>query len=83
MTDPTTLDADYTLDEVAEALRVSTRWIRDRIRAGKEGKGAVVEHIRRGHMIRFTAEQVEKLRCLGAVEPTAGEQVTTGRKKSA
>jgi len=83
MTDPTTLDADYTLEEVAEALRVSKRWIRDRIRAGKEGKGPVVEHIRRGHMIRFTADQVEKLRTFGAVQPIAGEQVTTGHKKSA
>lgn len=83
MTEPTTLEADYTLDEVAEALRVSTRWIRDRIRAGKDGNGPVVEHIRRGHMIRFTGDQVEKLRTLGVVEPVAGEQVTTGRKKSA
>lgn len=83
MTDPVTLNTDYTLEEVAEALRVSTRWIRDRIRAGKEGKGPIVEHIRRGHMIRFTGDQVEKLRTLGVVQSVVGEQVTTGRKKSA
>lgn len=77
----TPLDQDYTLEEVADALRMSTRWIRDRIRDGNEGKGPVVEHTRRGHKIRFTAEQVEKLRTAHVQAPALSEPITTGRKK--
>ena len=78
----TPLPKDRTLEEVAEALGMSTRWIRDRIREGKEGKGPAVEHIRYGHKIRFTAEQVEKLRASHVEQaPIAEQPVTTGRKK--
>lgn len=77
------LDQDYTLEEVARALRMSTRWIRDRIREGNEGTGPVVEHERRGHKIRFTAAQVEKLRTAHTHAPRPEEPVTTGRKKKA
>lgn len=76
MTEPTPLTKDYTLDEVAEALRMSTRWVRDRI------KHDGAEHTRRGHKIVFTAEQVEKLRASHAKAPVE-QSITTGRKKSA
>lgn len=71
-----TLDPDYTLDEVAEALGMSTRWIRDRIRL--DG----VEHMRFGRTIRFTAEQVDKLRAAHVRQPQP-ESITTGHKKRA
>lgn len=81
MSDPTPLNRDYTLEEVATAIRMSTRWIRDQIKAGENGEGPVVEHTRRGHKIRFTAEQVEKLRAAHAKAPVIDLPVTTGRKK--
>ena len=67
------LDKDYTLAETAAALRVSTRWVRERLKEG-------VEHTRRGHKIMFTAAQVEALRMLGR-KSAASESITTGRKK--
>ena len=70
----TPIDRDYTLDEVAEALRMSTRWVRDRIRHD----GA--QHVRRGHKILFTAEQVEALRTQHIKAPVV-EAVTTGKKR--
>lgn len=69
-----TLDPDYTLREVADALRVSERWVRDRIRLD----GA--EHQRKGHKITFSAEQVEKLRAAHTKAPVE-QSITTGRKK--
>lgn len=72
---PMPLEEDYTLEEVAAALRMSTRWVRDRIKDG-------AEHTRRGHKIMFTAEQVESLRASDARVPAA-ESITTGRKKRA
>lgn len=71
-----TLSRDYTLDEVAEALGMSTRWVRDRVNLD----GA--EHIRYGHKIRFTAKQVDDLRAAHVKSPAAGS-ITTGRKKRA
>lgn len=68
------LAKDFTLDEVAEALGMSERWVRDRIK--KDG----AEHIRYGHKIRFTAAQVEKLRATHTKKPVKGS-VTTGKKK--
>ncbi|WP_107768494.1 hypothetical protein [Nocardioides terrigena] len=84
----TTPETDYTLAETAEALKVSTRWIRDRIKAGADPENAdapFVEHIRRGNKIMFTSEQVEKLRhsdTQAAPVPVV-ESITTGRKKRA
>lgn len=79
-----TLEPDYSLEEVAEAIGMSTRWIRDRIRDGKEDKGPAVEHIRYGHKIRFTEAQVDKLRETHTKAPApVVESVTTGRKKKA
>lgn len=70
-----TLDPDYSLEEVAEAIGMSTRWVRDRCKDG-------AEHLRYGHKIRFTEGQVEKLRADHTKLPTAAG-VTTGRKKKA
>lgn len=71
---PMDLTPDYTLNEVAEALRMSPRWLRERIRV--DG----VEHQRKGHKITFTAEQVEKLRAAHTQAPVQ-QPVTTGRKR--
>ena len=68
------LPQDYSLEEVATALGMSPRWVRDRIRLDN------AEHQRYGHKIRFTAEQVEKLRAAHTTA-TVVEPVTTGRKK--
>lgn len=67
----TELEQDFTLDEVATALRMSTRWVRDRIRL--DG----VEYIRRGRGIYFTAAQVAALRAMH-IRSLAQEPVTTG-----
>ena len=68
------LEPDYTLQEVADALRMSTRWVRDQIKAG-------AECTRRGRKIRFTRAQVEKLRA-SYVQTLVNEPVTTGRKRT-
>lgn len=73
-TSPPSLPSDYTLEEVAEALGMSTRWVRDRIRLD----GAA--HQRYGHKIRFTPKQVEALRARHTTTPVE-QSVTTGRKK--
>ena len=75
-----TLDPDFSLEEVSAALGMSTRWIRDRIKEG-------AEHIRYGHKIRFTAEQVEQLRA-GHIrnerpEVLGKQSITTGRRRRA
>ena len=77
MSTPNTLPVDYTLDEVSVSLRMSTRWIRDKVKVRPD------LHTRRGHKILFTAEQVEKLRTLSDAKPVVEEPVTTGRKKRA
>lgn len=67
------LEKDFGLLEVAEALGMSERWVRQQVK-----DGAV--HNRYGHKIRFTREQVELLKASftkGAVE----QSITTGRKK--
>lgn len=69
-----TLPTDYTLEQVADSLQMSPRWVRDRVREG-------AEHIRYGRKIRFTAEQVDKLRA-GRVQNAIPQSVTTGRKRS-
>jgi hypothetical protein len=82
----TTPETDYTLTETAKALKVSTRWIRDRIKAGADpdSDSPFVEHIRRGNKIMFTTEQVEKLRHSDAqTPPVVVESITTGRKRRA
>lgn len=82
MSEPATeLTPDYTLEEVARALGMSTRWVRDRIKAGERGDQSYVEHIRRGHKIRFTADQVEKLRTADT-KAAPVQSITTGTKKA-
>lgn len=78
---PTPLPHDYSLEDVATALGMSTRWVRDRIKDGEAGKGPVVEHTRRGHKIKFTAEQAEKLRVAHTVAAPVVESITTGPAK--
>lgn len=68
-----TLEPDYTMVEVADALGMSERWVRARVADG-------AEHQRYGHKIRFTEDQVEKLCADHAKSPTS-QSITTGRKK--
>lgn len=79
------LTKDYGLKEVAQALGMSERWVRDRIKEGQEGEGPAIEHIRYGESknakIRFTAEQVEKLRGQFTKAAPLPQSITTGRKK--
>lgn len=76
------LPKDYTLGEVAEALRMSERWVRDRIKEGKNNKGPAIPHERRGHKIVFTAEQVETFRRAFTADAEPVGSITTGRKKA-
>lgn len=70
-----TLDKDYSLGEVAEALGMSERWVRQRVAEG-------AEHLRYGHKIKFTAAQVDKLRAAHISQPVT-QSLTTGRKRRA
>jgi hypothetical protein len=72
-----TLDPDYTIIEVAEALGMSERWLRGKIKTDK------LEHQEYGHKIKFTAEQVQAIRDRYKKRPAPVEQITTGKKKSA
>lgn len=69
-----TLSTDYTLADVAEALQMSERWVRDRVREG-------AEHIRYGRKIRFTPDQVDKLRAQHTHSPVEAS-ITTGKKRA-
>lgn len=79
------LEPDFTVAEVAEALRMSQRWVRDQYRL----HGAA--HQRYGRVVRFTADQVEQLRerCSAGKAAAASEgapaptRVTTGPTKFA
>ena len=72
----TPLEDDYTLSEVAAAIKMSERWLRNQIAAG------AIECNRYGHKIRFTAAQVAQLRTDHAA-PVAPTSITTGRRKTA
>lgn len=78
-----TLEPEYNLTEIAEALRMSTRWVRDRIKAGKEGTGPFIEHQRNGKKITMTATQVDKLRAVHTQAAPVEQSITTGRRKRA
>jgi hypothetical protein len=67
---------DLTLNEAADVIRMSERWLRQQIKDG------LVECERRGHKIFFTPSQVEKLRHSFTVRPAA-QSITTGRKRKA
>lgn len=68
------LARDFSLAEVADALGMSERWVRTRVKEG-------AEHQRYGHKIRFTAEQVDRLRARHTKQPVA-QSITTGRKRA-
>ena len=68
-----TLEPDYSLADVANALGMSERWVRARLKEG-------AEHQRYGHKIRFTPAQVEALRASHTSQP-APQSITTGRKR--
>lgn len=68
-----TLEPDYSLEEVAEALGMSPKWVRRQVQGG-------AEHQRYGHKIRFTEAQVDRLRATHTKQPVA-QGVTTGRKR--
>ncbi len=70
-----TLPRDWTLEEVAEALRMSTRWLRDRLKSDQ------LEHQKYGHKILFTDEQVAAIRAWHAAQPI--EQSVTTRRRTA
>lgn len=72
------LERDYSLTEIAEAVGMSTRWVRDRCNIDK------VAHIRYGNKIRMTADQVKELRAAYTKEPEpeVEQSITTGRKKA-
>lgn len=65
------LTEDFDLTQVAKALKMSERWVRQQV-----ANGAV--HMRYGHKIRFTAEQVEMLRASCTKKPVEAS-ITTGR----
>lgn len=69
------LDVDYTLLEVADALGMSTRWLRGKIKADK------LEHQGYGHKIKFTAGQVDAIRARYKKQPIE-QSITTGKKRS-
>jgi hypothetical protein len=74
----TGLEKDYDLEQIANAVGMSTRWVRERVKAG-------AEHQRYGRKIKMTDAQVAKLRAshTQATEPEVVESVTTGRKRRA
>ena len=71
------LARNYDLDEIAAAVGMSARWVRQRCKEG-------AEHQRMGHKIKMTARQIEKLREAHTVSPVT-QSITTGRgrRKSA
>ena len=77
-----TLEPEYNLDEAASEIRMSSRWLRGRIKAGERGEGPFIEHQRYGHKYSFTESQIEKLRAQFTQAPVV-QSVTTGRKKKA
>lgn len=68
------VQSDYTLAETASILRVSTRWVRDAVKAHG------VEHQRYGRKYTFTAVQIDALRAL-QTRTKRNEPVTTGPAK--
>lgn len=68
------LEQDFDMKQVAAALGMSERWVRAKVKDG-------AEHRRYGQKIRFSAEQVEKLREAHTKNP-AVQSITTGRKRA-
>ena len=72
----TDLEREFTVAEVAEALGLSERWVRNQVTGG-------AEHQRYGNRIRFTLRQVDKLRARHkqAESTPPPLPITTGRRK--
>jgi transposase-like protein len=71
------LEPNYSVEEVARALGMSTKWVYKQVKDG-------AEHIKFGHKIKMTAAQVDKLRAKNTRSVAPAEQsVTTGRKRRA
>lgn len=66
-----TLPKTYTLTEVADALGMSERWVREQIKNG-------ATHMRAGRKIRFTEAHYEELRASMTRSPVV-QSITTGR----
>lgn len=74
------LEREYDLSEIAEMLGMSTRWVRQRIRAGEEGTGPFFEHQRWGRKITMTEAQIVTLRASVVQAPPPPQSIATGRK---
>lgn len=70
----TALERDFTVQEVAEALQMSPRWVRQKVAEG-------APHFKYGHKLRFSAAHVAALRALHVKAPVE-QSITTGRKRS-
>ena len=73
-----TLERDYSMAEVADALGMSYRWLHQQVREG-------AAHQRYGNRIRFTSEQVDALRrrfTAGAVPAAGPITARRGRRAS-
>lgn len=71
-----TLEPDYDLEQIADAVGMSTRWVREQVKEG-------AEHQRYGRKIKMTAAQVAKLRASHTQAPPVEQSITTGRRKRA
>lgn len=77
------LEREYTLNEIAEMLGMSTRWVRQRLKAARDGTGPWFEHQRWGTKITMTEAQIVKLRASAVQSPPPQQSITTGRKRRA
>lgn len=73
----TEAEKDLNLEQIAEAMGMSTRWVRDQLR---DGSG--IEHRRPGGRIRMSAEQLEKFKATYDVNAIP-QSITTGRRRRA
>lgn len=71
------LEPEFTIKQVAEAMQKSERWVREQIALG-------TPHQRYGYRsIRFTAAQVAALRAQFEKAPVTASAVTTSRRRRA
>lgn len=69
------LEQDYTIKQVAEALQMSEGWVRKRVWEG-------AAHQRYGHKIAFTRAQVDALRASFESAPTTQAITATRRRRA-
>ncbi len=70
------VEKDYTLEQIAAAMDMSTRWVRDQL------KDNTIAHRRPGGRIRMSADQLEQFKARYDVVPVV-QSITTGRKRRA